>query len=160
MADYSFSPSERQILTSEGSVEGLKKLVTQQNFSQTIASGYLSGWLGFWMLEQLKEAAKEVQHVQSAITRLQQLASSIDRNHNIKFSDPAITQFMNELKTFDGWIVSLLETDLTMITFIDAKKGRNKLTELNGAMTALMNKRQADQSPLDKNPSFFSKYVG
>jgi hypothetical protein len=159
MADYSFTPSERQLLTSEGVVEGLKKLVAQ-NFSQTIASGYLSGWLGNWMLEPLTEASKEIKHLQGSVSRLENLSRIINRKLDIKFNDPLIAQFMNELKTFDGWTISLLETDLTIISFLDAKKGRNKLSELNSAMTALMNKRQTDQSPLEKGSDLFKKYVG
>lgn len=159
MADYQFSPSERALLTAEGPVEGLKKLVAQ-NFSQTIAGGYLSGWLGNWMKEPLTEAAKEIRHLQTSIARLEQLSRSIEQKQNIMFNDPLVAQFMNELKTFDGWTVSLLETDLTIVSFVDAKKGRSKLAELNSAMTALMNKRQADQSPLEKGSELFKKYVG
>lgn len=159
MADYQFSPSERQILTTEGPIEGLKKLLNQ-NFSQTIASVYLSGWLGSWMLGPLTEAAKELRHLQASVTRLEQLSRTIDRKTDVKFGDPLIAQFMDELKTFDGWTVSLLETDFTMISFVNAKKGRNKLAELNTAMTALMNKRQSDQAPLSKQSDLFKKYVG
>jgi hypothetical protein len=159
MADYSFKPEERQILSSQGKIEGLKTL-SQRGLPADVVEGYLSGWLGFWLKDQLAEAEREVRHLQSAVTRLQQLSMAIDQSKRIKLNDPRVGQFMSELRTFDGWMVSLTETVFSIYGFLDPKHARSKLSELNTAMSALLQKRETDQSPFEKDSSLFKSYLG
>ena len=63
---YTFNQAERQVLTSQGVVEGLKTLVNQHGLSKEVASDYLSGFLGSWTQLQFDEAEKEIQRFQAA----------------------------------------------------------------------------------------------
>lgn len=155
---HQFTEAERQILRAQGMMTGLKTLVSR-GLSQADASYYLSGWIGGnMMMHRVPEAEKEIKHIQIALSRLNQLGQSIERDLNLRFSDPRITQFMQTLDEFDGWTVSLLETVFTTITALDPNRARTKFAELNTAMTALLDKRNADL-PWAKDSVLFKKYV-
>jgi len=65
---------------------------------------------------------------------------------------------MNDLNALDGWTISLLETNFTIIAFIDPRKAQMKLTQLQSAMSSLMSKRSSDMEPFLKDPSMFKHY--
>ena len=155
---YTFNQAERQVLTSQGVIEGLKTLVNQHGLSKEVASDYLSGFLGSWTQLQFDEAEKEIQRLQAALSRLKQTARSINKDIKIQASDPRISQLMNDLNALDGWTISLLETNFTIIAFIDPRKAQMKLTQLQSAMSSLMSKRSSDMEPFLKDPSMFKQY--
>ena len=153
------SQSDKQILTTEGFLAGMKTLLNQNRISPDAAGEWLSGFLGSWLGKQVEEADKEIQRLQAVISRLKQTTRSLDTSRNVKLSDPRIVQLTNDLNALDGWTVSLLETDFTMLGLIDAKRAKMKIGELQSAMTALMNQRTTEMNPFFKDPSLFEAYV-
>ena len=65
----------------------------------------------------------------------------------------------NHLITFDAWVASLLETDLTITGLLNPSHTRNKITELARALNALMDKRAAEGNPVLDDPNLFRGYV-
>ena len=159
MADYVFNDAERQILNSEGFLAGLEKLAVSKPHLKDTLDGYRSGWLGYWMVESIAEAEKEVAKIDAALKRLKAVSQSIERSKKIPANDPRIVQFRNDLNALDGWTVSLLETIFRIAGFMDPKRTRMKIGELSGAMTKLLNERQKEMDPFKKNPSHFTSYV-
>ncbi len=156
---YVFSQSDRELILREGIIDALKIMVTHNRIPRDVASDYLSGWLGAHTLLKLTEAEKEITHLSGVISRLKLLCSNIDRDHKIQFGDARIGQYKYELKTFDGWTVSLLETVLSIISITDPKKATMKSGEIQTAFSGLMTKRATELHPFLKDPSQFKKYV-
>lgn len=156
---YVLSESEKQVLTIEGFLSGMRTLVNTRGFPPDVAAEWVSGWLGSWMGKQVDEAEKEIQRLQAVISRMKQTTRGIDLSRNVKLSDPRVTQVTNDLMAFDGWTVSLLETCFTMLCLIDAKRAQIKLGEIQSAMTTLMNNRTAELNPFLKDPSLFKQYL-
>lgn len=68
-------------------------------------------------------------------------------------------QFTNNLITFDAWVVSLVESDLTMTGMLNPSHTRKKITEMAAALNALMDKRAAAGHPLLAAPELFRNYI-
>ena len=66
------SQSDKQILTTEGFLAGMKTLLNQNRISPDAAGEWLSGFLGSWLGKQVEEADKEIQRLQAVISRLKQ----------------------------------------------------------------------------------------
>ena len=159
MADYVFTPAERQILISEGHLAGLEKIGARNPGLKDTLDGYRSGWLGFWMKESISEAEKEVAKIDAALKRLKQVSVGIEQSRKIAANDPRITQFQNDLKALDGWTISLLETIFRIAAFMDPKRTQAKVGELSMAMSKLLSERQTEMDPFKKNPALFNSYV-
>ena len=159
MSDYVFSDSERQILMSEGFIEGLEKIAASKPHLRESLDSYRSGWLGYWMEDHIAEAEKELSRLDAALKRLKQVSVSLERSKKVASNDPRIAQFKNDMNAIDGWTISLLETVFRIMAFMDQKRTRMKVSELSAAMTKLLNERQAEKDPFKKNPSHFAAYM-
>jgi hypothetical protein len=158
--EYVFTDAEKQMLRSEGAMVALEKLEQRNpNLSRQLHY-WRSGWLGSWMVDNIKEAETEVDKLQAAVKRLKQDCLAIKQANYVSATDPKVTQFKNDLDAVDGWTISLLETVLRIVTFMDTKKGNAKVQSLNTAMQSLMAKRVQEMEPFLKDPSLFKNYMG
>ena len=152
-----FTEAERQLLRSEGALIGLEKLA--QRSPGLNLDDWRSGWLGYWMQEKLKEAESELTKAQAAFSRLKADSKTIEAKKRVSASDPSVTQFLNDLDALDGWTVSLLETVLSIVGFLNTQKANQKVSQLSSAMQTLMAKRQSEKDPFLKDPSLFKSYM-
>lgn len=115
-------------------------------------------------LKQVQEAKSEVNHLNGSIARLEQICKM---GASVRPS-PAFGQYVDrpnevarlaeEIMTFDGWVVSLYETAITMMYFGAPDRAKAKPTEMVNSLEALRQKR-LQQLDLDlKDPSLF-KYA-
>lgn len=146
------------VLMAEGTFRGLKKLrergaVTPAEEKIVIAGTYKA------ILEEVAEARRELSHIQNALAALAGAAQNAQRAPAGPAADNFYNQFTNHLITFDAWVVSLLETDLTMTGLLNPGHTRNKITEMAKAMNALMDKRAAERHPVLDDPNLFRGYV-
>jgi hypothetical protein len=159
MSDYVFTESERQILRSEGFITGLEKIAAGKPHLREEFDNFRSGWLGVWMEGNFAEAEKEVARIDAVLKRLKHVSGSLERSKRVPANDPRVAQFKNDVRALDGWMVSLLETVFRIIAFMDKKRARVKLSELNVSMTNLMNERDAVNDPFRKNSTHFDSYM-
>ncbi len=107
--------------------------------------------------EKIKEAQKEVQHLQTVLMRLAAVAARGKRKHPYKEVDPHVVSLAHELTTLDNWVMSLYETDLTMISYGAPERARAKPGEMARAMEALYAKRLAEMKFTLNAPELFTR---
>jgi hypothetical protein len=110
---------------------------------------------------QIAEAQKEIQHIQGALSRMDQTCKAGDHIRPRGYGEgpsPLIERFQRDLWALDGWVVSLLETDLTLVGFVSHPLARSKVNQLNLSMTRLLNERKAGLYPFLKDPTLFEDY--
>jgi len=109
-------------------------------------------------LKQVNEAKSELNHLKSSVGRLEHICKMgaqarpsavwVDRPQELE-------RLALEIMTFDGWIVSLYETAITMMYFGAPDRARAKPKEMLDSLEALRQKRlQALDLDL-KDPSLF-----
>lgn len=152
------TPDQRSVLMNEGAFRGLRSLITKGSLSEA-AARQVAGFTYKAILEEVQEARKELMHLQTALAALENSARQGTRNPSASAHDPVYDQMTNHLITFDAWVVSLLETDLTIAGLLNPTHTRSKITELAKAMNALMDKRAREQHPVLDDPSLFRGYV-
>lgn len=64
------------------------------------------------LFEQINEARRELDHIRGALQRIEQLCRTNSQN----FLDRQ--RLFSEQETLNGWVVSLLETDISMVEII------------------------------------------
>lgn len=144
----------------EGAFISLDTLVREYGVSLKSKSRILASFFKL-LSEQVREAQKEVQHIQSALNRLEQTCREGSRERPLvsgNASSPLQGKFETDLWALDGWVISLLETDLTLKGFVNGHGIHNKVFQINQAMTALLNKRAANLTFNLKDPTLFEDY--
>lgn len=152
-----FTESEKQLLRSEGALIGLEKL--EQRTPGLKLDDWRSGWLGSWMQDNIKEAETEMTKLQAALSRFKADSKAIDTKRKVSANDPSVIQLLSDLDALDGWTVSLHETILRIVAFLNTQKAAQKISELSTAMQTLMAKRQSETDPFLKDPSLFKTYM-
>ena len=101
------------------------------------------------------EAQKEVRHLDAVIRRVAHVAARGSRPHPYQPRDPLILSLAHEITTFDNWVISLYETDLTMIWYAAPERAQAKPLEMAKSMEALRQKRLAQHDWGLNDPSLF-----
>lgn len=152
-----FSDQQKQVLLREGSFRGIRQLESMRQITAPEAKAARISFMKT-ILAEVEEARKELVHLQNALTALGNAAQSSIRQPGGP-SEMAIDQMTNHVITFDAWVVSLVETDLTITGFLNPSHTRKKITEMSNALNALMDKRAAEKHPVLDDPSLFRGYV-
>lgn len=108
-----------------------------------------------FFLDQIEEAQREVRRIDAVLMRLQYTAAQ--GKHAAKWMprDPRISQFAQDMGALDGWMISLLETCLTMSGFGAPERGRAKPHEIAQSMDRLWEKRIRELDFRLKDPGLF-----
>lgn len=149
-----------QLVFEQGAFESLITLVREYGLSPKAEARILGQIFGL-LLPQVAEAQREIQHIQAALSRMEQTCkggSYIRPRGYGEGQTPLINNFQRDLWALDGWVVSLLETDLTLCGVVSHSMTRGKVLQLNQAMTALLNRREAGLLPFLKDPTLFADY--
>ena len=102
-----------------GAVAGLAMLAGNRSMSEAEAESLLSGYAGAFVGRAVAEAESELKKLEQVISRMKTLASGIASADRIRFNDPRIAQMASSAKALDGWTVSLLETNYTVIGILE-----------------------------------------
>jgi hypothetical protein len=151
------NPQQLSVLMREGTFHGLRSLLNSGQITSEQASEVLARSYGA-ILGELEEAKRELKHIQNALTQLENVCRSGARSRNAKVGDINHQQLGQNLVTFDGWVVSLMETDLTITGMLNPTHTRSKIEQFGIAMNALMTKRAAEGHPVLDDPSLFNGY--
>ena len=136
------SPDQKSVLMNEGTFRGLKKLLNGNQITETQAAGVLVRSYET-LLGQVREAKSELHRIQAALQRLENLIKTGKQFRRPLNTDQTHVQVGVTLNAFDGWVVSLMETNLTMTGMLNPAVTRTKIKEFGTAMNALMDKRAA-----------------
>lgn len=147
-----------KVLMTEGAFRGLRMLKAKGTISEREAGEIASSVYGAILVE-VEEARKELGHIQTALNALASSARQGQRAPGGSAGEMHFDRMTNHLITFDAWVVSLMETDLTITGLLNPGHTRNKITELARAMNALMDKRASESHPVMDDPSLFRDYV-
>jgi len=158
MANPPLSPAQVRILMTEGTFRGLHKMLKANQITESQVSGILTRSYET-LLGQVKEAKSELRRIQTALLQLENLFRVGKQSRKPLTSDPTHVQVGATLMAFDGWVMSLMETNLTITGMLNPAVTRSKIKEFGTAMNALMDKRSAKNHPASKDPDLFDKYV-
>ena len=158
MAIPPLSPDQKRVLMNEGTFRGLKMLLQKSEITEAQAAGILTRSYET-LLGQVKEAKREMQRVQIALTRLENLLTIGKRSQRPLHKDTTHVDVGVALMAFDGWVVSLMETNLTITGMLHPAVTRAKIKDFGSAMNALMDKRAANNHPALKDDALFDGYV-
>jgi len=149
-----------RLLFEQGAFNSLETLVRLHGVSFKTEARILGEFFRS-LLPQITEAQKETQHIQAALARMEQTCRHgrhiAPRGFGQRQS-PLIEAFQRDLWPFDGWVISLLETNLTLIGFVYHPTAVNRVSQLNQSLTALLLKRRTDLVPFLKDPFLFADY--
>jgi hypothetical protein len=158
MANQPLSPAQVSVLMTEGTFRGLHKLIKADQITDAQVTGVLSRSYET-LLGQVKEAKSELRRIQTALHQLENLFRIGKHSRKPLTSDPTHVQVGATLMAFDGWVMSLMETNLTITGMLNPAVTRTKIKEFGTAMNALMDKRAAKNHPASKDPDLFDGYV-
>ncbi len=146
------------VLMREGTFHGVESLLKQNKMSQAEAAEILARSYGA-LLEEVEEAKKELQHIQTNLLRLEAACRQGKQNRGSRPAGTTRQNIGDTVVNMDNWIVSLMETNLTITGMLNPSLTRNKITQFGIAMNALMDKRAAEKNPVLDDPTLFSGYV-
>lgn len=158
MANTPLTQAQIRVLMNEGTFRGLRMLLDRSQITEEQVRGVLDRSYAT-LLRQVKEAKAEVQRIQTALARLENMINVAKRSKAPFRNDPASAQIGAALMPFDGWVVSLMETNLTITGMLNPSVTRAKIKEFGSAMNALMDERAAKNHPAYKDEDAFDGYV-
>jgi len=138
----------------DGAFHSINNYVREKKITPETASAWTAQLFAVFE-EKIKEAQREVQHLQTSLMRLADAARRGKRKHAYKEIDPHVVSLAHELTTFDGWVMSLYETDLTMISYGAPERARAKPAEMAKSMDALYAKRLEEMKFTLNAPELF-----
>ena len=113
MANSPLSPGQVQVLMTEGTFRGLRTLQKSNQITEAQAAGVLARSYDT-LLGEVKEAKTELQRIQAALRRFENLCKTGKQSRNPLAAEQTSLQVGLALMAFDGWVMSLMETNLTI----------------------------------------------
>jgi hypothetical protein len=151
------APHQIDILRREGAFRGLQTLSRQGVSASEIRPVVVSVFKALQV--EIAEARNELSRLQTSLGAMENACRSGAASPSSTGADPNIDRFQQSFITFDAWVVSLMETSLTIAGLMNPDHARKKVTEFASAMNALMDKRAAMKHPVMDDPSLFKGYV-
>lgn len=138
----------------DGAFRTLRSYVRQETITKDQAAHWTAQLFNIFA-EKIEEAKKEVRRLDTVLQRLSAIAAQGKRKRAYTEPDPLVTSLAHELGTFDGWVMSLYESDLTMISYGAPERARAKPNEMAASMHALYQKRLEEMKFALKAPDLF-----
>lgn len=145
----------KKVLVKSGFFVGLSNLMIEGKVTPESA-GKIRAILFSYLSARVKEAKREVEHLQAVLSRLDASCTTGMMSKgpvNQVFSGP-VNSFSADLDALDGWAVSLYETDLTILGSINPTT-RTKPLKMAHAMEALWWRREEDLLTGERDASMF-----
>lgn len=138
----------------DGAFRTLRSYVQQGTISKDQAAQWTAQLFKIFAAK-IEEAKKEVKRLDAVLQRLAVVAAQGKRKRAYVEQDPLVLSLAHELGAFDGWVMSLYETDLTMISYGAPDRARAKPNEMAASMNALYQKRLEEMKFQLKAPELF-----
>jgi 6-phosphofructokinase len=101
-----------------------------------------------------EEAQKEVGHLKQVVERLQHVCRQ-GKPQSFDRLEATLQTLAREMTTFDGWVISLYETELTMLWMVNPERAKAKPLEMARSMEELTSKRMTERDFMLKAPDLF-----
>jgi hypothetical protein len=124
----------------DGAFSSIRTYVERGDIDAATASAYTAQVFGMYKLK-IAEGRKELQRLGAVLDRLEAIAATASHKRPYSPRDPQVLALAHEIVAFDGWVMSLYETDLSMIWWGAPERGRDKPKEMAKAMGDLFDKR-------------------
>jgi len=141
-------------ISKRGAFKAIEHFVEAGTISRDQAVSYVNAIYAYF-LRQVQEAQGEVRRLQAVLGRLVTLCDRGSRAKNWAPRDPEVGRLAHEIVALDGWVMSLYETDLTMVDFGAPSRGKDKAAEFAASWDALRKKRVAELDFKLKDPALF-----
>jgi hypothetical protein len=141
-------PIDMRKLAQEFMDEGAFVVIDRYVRSGQISPEVASGWVQqvFLLYQQkVQEAQREVKRLDAVLGRLAAVAAQGSRKRPYLERDPLVISLAHEVTTFDNWVMSIYETDLSMISYGAPERAKAKPMEIAKSMQALTQKRLAER---------------
>lgn len=141
-------------VATRGIFHAIEHFVARGDISETQAKAWSAAAYQFF-LDQIQEAQRETRRIDAVLNRLLHTANEGKLAKNWMACDPRIAQLGRDMTALDGWMISLLETSLTMSGFGAPERGRAKPHEIAESMDRLWAKRIQELDFRLKDPTLF-----
>jgi hypothetical protein len=144
----------------DGFFVGLEKLRQQGTLSPEDV-GKVRAHMFKYLGHRVAECQRELHRIQAVLARLHAVCQEASHSTGptpLVFAGP-VSRIGSDLAALDGWVVSLYETDLTMLGVINPTTRRQHPQEFARAMDRLWQKREVELSGI-KDPSLFEAAWG
>ena len=151
-----------EILMQRGVFSGLMKIFNEVEVSKEEGAKIKAGLFKF-ILKKVVEAKNEIAKLQASVMRLEAAcrAGSVPQpaEGNQAFT-PSVERLTTEMKTFDGWVISLLESDISLLaTVFNPDTAGTRVKGLREAFAQLWTLRQPGHKLFDNHPDVFDMSV-
>jgi len=146
-----------QEFAKNGVFHGIDNLLTEATLSKQQASEFTAHTYEV-MLKKVAEAKSEVHKINAVLANLEQTCrSGMVKQNPMSFNSHTMQReaLSRELTAFDGWIISLMESYLTLLFFGNPERANAKPNEIAQSMQALTQKRVSSMNFMLKDPSLF-----
>lgn len=140
----------------DGAFASIATYVEKGEIGKDVASAFIAQVFGMY-LHKIKEGRKELEHLSAALDRLERIARAGSHPKAYIEREPNVLSLAHEITVFDGWVMSLYETDLSMIWWGAPERARNKPTEMARSMSDLFAKRLKEMDFNLRDTSLFRR---
>lgn len=134
-----------QIFVERGYFYGLQKVLNEYDVPKELGAR-LKARLFQHVLIKILEARKEIAKLQTAVARLEsacRAGGTPQLSEGDTALSPSVNRLMVEMHTFDGWTISLLETDISlMATVVNPETAGARIKGLPNAFWQLWERRR------------------
>lgn len=143
-----------------GYLDGFEKLLRSKAIHPSPAKiGQIRARLFKLLLWKITQGKKEIARLQTAIDQLETACrGGLDpkRMENNAAYSAVVGRLASPLQDFDGWVISLFETDMALLSNIhNPTTADSRIDALSGSFTALWRQRMADEDGLVSHPDLF-----
>jgi hypothetical protein len=143
-----------QLINEKGIFHALRHLVATGRLTEKEAEEHL-GQMFRRYAALVQEAQSEVTRLSAVLSRMSALCAANQRRQPLAKGLGAVDQLSMEVKAFDGWTISLYETDVTMIRLAAPERGKAMPQDFAASMNKLWNERVENNKFFHKNPGLF-----
>lgn len=148
-----------KVLWNNGFFHGWQKIVKEYEPSVAEGAAY-KAYLFEKLLAKVQEAKRELQHLEQCVQRLE-IACKRGTIKNpataLQAFDDSAAAVRGGMQAFDGWVTSLLETDLTLLHYLfNPETSGNKLKNLQTSFAQLATLRAKEQQLWARDPDPFA----
>ena len=153
------TPTPQQLAAefqNRGAFEAINYYVDSGVISKETASAWTARIFSLF-LDKTREAQREARQIGPVLQRLEHACAVGARPHPYNPVDPKVLSLGHEVTIFDNWVMSLYETDLTMIGYAAPERARAKPLEMAKSMEAVWRKRLQQMDFALNAPELFTR---
>jgi len=151
-----------RIAVTTGYFDGLHKMLKEYDVSKETGAR-LKAMFFKHILKKINEAKKEIVRLQASIQRLEAACNAgtvPNEGEGLDAYGPTVNRLLQEMRTFDGWVISLLESDISLVATIENPETAGiRVKGLQKSFAELWALRIPGWKPFDNHPDVFDMRI-